>query len=39
MQKIIYYVASSLDGFIAGAYDDISKFIPKGKGVEKYNGI
>lgn len=36
MQKIIYYVASSLDGFIAGANDDISKFIPQGKGVEKY---
>lgn len=36
MKKIIYYVASSLDGFIAGANDDISKFIPEGKGVEKY---
>ncbi len=36
MQKIIYYVASSLDGFIAGTNDDISKFIPEGKGVEKY---
>jgi dihydrofolate reductase len=36
MQKIIYYVASSLDGFIAGKNDDISKFIPEGKGVEKY---
>ena len=36
MQKIIYYVASSLDGFIAGENDDISKFIPSGKGVEKY---
>lgn len=36
MRKIIYYVASSLDGFIAGTNDDISKFIPKGKGVEKY---
>lgn len=36
MQKIIYYVASSIDGFIAGVNDDISKFIPGGKGVEKY---
>ena len=36
MQRIIYYVASSLDGFIAGANDDISKFIPSGKGVERY---
>ncbi|MEM5567015.1 dihydrofolate reductase family protein [Psychroserpens sp. AS72] len=36
MQKIIYYVASSLDGFIAGINDDISQFILQGKGVEKY---
>jgi len=36
MQKIIYYVASSLDGLIAGENDDISKFVLKGKGVEKY---
>ncbi|MCW5516008.1 dihydrofolate reductase family protein [Muriicola sp. Z0-33] len=36
MQKIIYYVASSLDGFIAGPNDDISKFIPEGEGIEKY---
>lgn len=36
MQKIIYYVASSLDGFIAGTKDDISMFNPEGKGVEKY---
>lgn len=36
MQKIIYYVASSLDGFIAGKNDDISQFILRGKGVEKY---
>ncbi len=36
MKKIIYYVASSLDGFIAGKNDDISQFILQGKGVEKY---
>ena len=36
MQKIVYYVASSLDGFIAGKNDDISMFIPQGKGVDKY---
>ncbi|MBD0777399.1 dihydrofolate reductase [Maribacter sp. ANRC-HE7] len=36
MQRIIYYVASSLDGFIAGVDDDISKFIPQGNGVQKY---
>ena len=36
MNKIIYYVASSLDGFISGANGDISKFLPDGKAVEKY---
>ncbi len=36
MKKIIYYVASSLDGYIAGKNDDISQFILQGKGVEKY---
>lgn len=36
MRKIIYYVASSLDGYIAGKSDDVSKFILKGEGVEKY---
>jgi dihydrofolate reductase len=36
MPKIIYYVASSLDGFIAGPNDDISYFVADGKGVEKY---
>ncbi|WP_179336302.1 dihydrofolate reductase family protein [Winogradskyella costae] len=36
MGKIIYYVASSLDGYIAGKNDDISQFILQGKGVEKY---
>ncbi|MDO6516781.1 dihydrofolate reductase family protein [Zobellia uliginosa] len=36
MQKIIYYVASSLDGYIAGKNGDISQFIMEGEGVEKY---
>ncbi len=36
MNKIVYYVATSLDGFIAGANDDISLFAHEGKGVEKY---
>jgi len=36
MQKIIYYVASSLDGYIAGKNDDISQFVAQGTGVKKY---
>jgi len=36
MAKIIYYVASSLDGFICGANEDISSFVAQGNGVEKY---
>lgn len=36
MKKIIYYIASSLDGFIAGKNDNISQFILQGEGVEKY---
>lgn len=36
MRKIIYYVATSLDGFIAGPNDDVSKFFTGGEGVEKY---
>ena len=36
MKKIIYYVASSIDGFIAGPNDDVSNFIFQGNAVEKY---
>ena len=36
MSNIIYYVASSLDGFIAGKNDNVSQFIVQGKGVEQY---
>ncbi len=36
MRKIIYYVACSLDGFIAGENEDVSQFIYEGNGVEKY---
>lgn len=36
MRKIIYYVATSIDGFIAGPNEDISGFVPDGNGVEKY---
>lgn len=36
MRKIVYYVASSLDGFICGLDEDISGFVGTGNGVEKY---
>lgn len=36
MRKIVYYVASSLDGFICGPNEDISGFVGTGTGVEKY---
>lgn len=36
MRKVIYYVASSLDGFISGVNGDISSFIGDGNGVAKY---
>lgn len=36
MRKIVYYVAMSLDGYIAGEGGDIGQFILEGKGVEKY---
>ena len=36
MRKIIYYVASSIDGFISGLNDDFSEFVGIGNGVDKY---
>ena len=36
MRRIIYYVATSLDGFIAGPGGDTSSFSGKGNGVEEY---
>ena len=34
--KIVYYVAISLDGYIAGADEDISLFVGEGSGLDKY---
>lgn len=36
MKNIVYYVAASLDGFIAGPDGDISRFVPDGSGVAQY---
>ncbi len=36
MRNIVYYVAVSLDGFIAGPDDDISGFVAGGPGVDQY---
>lgn len=36
MRKIIYYVASSIDGYIAGQNGDVSGFIYDGSGVQQY---
>ena len=36
MKKIIYYVATSIDGFIAGPNDDASGFAAAGEGVAQY---
>ncbi|WP_313190340.1 dihydrofolate reductase family protein [Sphingobacterium sp.] len=36
MKKIIYYVASSIDGFISGENDDVSGFSYDGEAIKKY---
>jgi dihydrofolate reductase len=36
MRKIVYYVATSLDGFICGQNEDISQFVGEGNGVDQY---
>lgn len=36
MRKIIYYVATSIDGFISGPKEDISGFAQGGNGVDQY---
>ncbi|MEO9484980.1 MAG: dihydrofolate reductase family protein [Ekhidna sp.] len=36
MRKIIYYVATSLDGYITGENEDVSMFAQEGEGVEQY---
>ncbi len=36
MQQIIYYVAASLDGYIAGPNQDVSLFTSSGDGVDYY---
>lgn len=36
MRKIIYYVASSIDGFISGPNDEVDGFVSTGNGVDNY---
>ncbi len=36
MRSIVYYVASSIDGFISGHNDEVSGFVASGNGVDKY---
>lgn len=36
MRNIIYYVAASLDGYIAGPQGDVSQFMHAGNGVTQY---
>jgi dihydrofolate reductase len=36
MRQIIYYVATSIDGYISGLDEDIRVFAPTGSGVDQY---
>ena len=36
MRSIIYYVATSLDGYIAGPDEDISGFVPSGNCAKRF---
>lgn len=36
MRKIIYYVATSVDGYISGPDDDVSRFTASGDGIKQY---
>ena len=36
MRNIVYYVAVSLDGFIAGPDGDITGFVAGGSGIDQY---
>lgn len=36
MRKIVYYIASSIDGYISGLEDNVKGFVWEGSGVEKY---
>lgn len=36
MRNIVYYVASSLDGYISGPHEDVSSFVGEGSGLEQY---
>lgn len=36
MRKLVYYVAASLDGYIAGQEGDIEGFVSEGSGVDRY---
>ncbi len=36
MRKIIYYVATSIDGYIMGSDENMGSFVGSGSGVEKY---
>lgn len=36
MRKIIYYVASSIDGYIMDQGENIEKFVVEGSGIEQY---